>query len=114
MMLQKYPNTIVIGFDDVDDTKRQELVKTLSQGVMDDWVLFISADNILENKQVYIGDSFRHLATGLVIKIVEVAYSFEHGNAFAVCDQVDGFKKGLKIIDLEELTSKLVWVKEND
>lgn len=111
-MKKKYCNTIVIGFDDVNDVKRKELVETLSQGVMSDWVLFINADNILENKEVYIGDEFRHLATGLVVKIVEVAYSFENDNAFAVCDQVDGFKKGLEIRSLKELTDRLIWVKE--
>lgn len=111
-MKKKYCNTIVIGFDAVDDAKRQELVKNLSQGVMDDWVLFISAENVLENKGVYIGDKFRHLATGLIVDIVEVAYSFENDNAFAVCNQIDGFKKGLGIISLKELTDRLVWVKE--
>ena len=111
-MKKKYCNTIVIGFDAVDDAKLQELVKNLSQGVMDDWVLFISADNVLENKGVFIGDTFKHVATGLVIKVVEVAYSFENDNTFAVCDQVDGFKKGLEIRSLKELTDRLVWVKE--
>ena len=31
----KYKNTIVIGFDNVDDPKRKEITDLLSQGVSD-------------------------------------------------------------------------------
>lgn len=87
---RKFMNTFVVGFDDLNDPKRKELVSLmLDDGKSDDvpeWTLFTSTDNVIDNKDVFLGDQFRRLTDGCVLGIVDVGYSLINHSSFAVCD----------------------------
>lgn len=107
----KYTNTVVFGFDDIDDPKRKELTDMLSQGVADDWVLHTSTYNALGNKGVEIGDMFRDINKGSSIRVVEVGFSFENSKPFAVCADYNISLHHLFIKYFDELLNAKVWAK---
>ena len=107
----KYKNTIVIGFDNVDDPKRKEITDLLSQGVSDGWCLFI-ANDILNDKGVKIGDWFRCVEYGKKIKIIEVGFNSKDRRPFVVCED-DDYEGELMIKYFDELLDIRRWAKMN-
>lgn len=47
----KCKNTIVIGFDDIDDPKRKQITDLLSEGLADGWCLFLADCDVVNDKQ---------------------------------------------------------------
>ena len=109
----KYKNTIVIGFDDIDNPKREEIMHLLSQGVAEDWCLFTAAYDVLDDKDVSIDDQFRDIADGEVVKVLEAGYSFENGKPFAVCTDENLHEPQVTIKYLDELLDIRRWAKMN-
>lgn len=109
----KFKNTIVIGFDDLNDPKRKEITHLFSQGVVEDWCLFTAAYDVLDDKGVRIGDVFRGIEYGYVIKVLEVGYSFENSKPFAVCTDDDMYEPCINIKYFDELLDIRRWAKMN-
>lgn len=47
----KYKNTIVIGFDDIDDPKRKQLTDLLSKGLSEGWCLFLADRDVVTDEK---------------------------------------------------------------
>lgn len=47
----KYKNTIVIGFDDIDDPKRKQVTDLLSEGLADGWCLFLADRDVVNDEK---------------------------------------------------------------
>lgn len=107
----KYTNTVVIGFDNVDDPKRKEITDRLSQGVSDGWCLFI-ANDILNDKGVKTGDYFRCVEYGKKIEVIEVGFNSEDKQPFVVCED-DDYEGSLMIKYFDELLDIRRWAKMN-
>jgi len=111
----KYTNTFVIGFDDLNDPKRKEVVSFLLGGYdgIPDWVLFTATGNMLDDKGVSIGDQFRGVDYGRTVKVLEVGFSFENSKPFAVCTDDDMYEPYVDIKYLDELLDIRRWAKMN-
>lgn len=115
----EFKNTFVIGFDDLDDPKRQEVVKLLLSsgegGRRPDWVLFASTDNVLDDKGVKPHDQFRHLNDGYYVTVIDTAYSYTQNEPFAVCHCWDTKKSEKEniCIDFDELLDTKIYGKMN-
>ena len=48
-MEKEFVNTIVIGFDSIDEEKRKELIETFSKGLEEGWVLSVSEGDIVDD-----------------------------------------------------------------
>lgn len=109
----KFKNTIVIGFDDIDDPKRKEITHLFSQGVVEDWCLFTAAYDVLDDKDVNVGDMFRDIQTGRTIKVVDVAYSLANHKPFAVCADKNIHESFIETIYFCALLDTRRWAKMN-
>lgn len=109
----KYTNTVAFGFDDMNDPIRKELTDMLSRGTVDGWVLHISTYNTLDDKGIKVGDQFRDVEYGGVIKILEVGFSFENSKPFAVCADDHSCAPDISIKYLNELLDIRRWAKMN-
>lgn len=107
----KYKNTIVIGFDDIDDPKRKEIVGLAGAGIMNDWVLHVAAYDVLDDKGVEVGDKFRSIDGGEVLTVEDVAYSLSEHKPFAICQNSD-FRASVKTnVTLRDLVNTKIWAK---
>ena len=109
----KYTNTIVIGFDNKDDPKRKDFVDTVTSNDMIAHVLHLAATNILNDNGVSIGDQFRCVEYGKIVKVLEVGFSFENSKPFAVCTDDDMYEPFIDIKYLDELLDIRRWAKMN-
>lgn len=109
----KYTNTVAFGFDDINDPARTELIDILSRGTVDGWVLHTSTYNTLDEKGVKVGDQFRDVEYGGVIKVLEVGFSFENSKPFAVCTDDYPHEPDVSIKYLDELLDIRRWAKIN-
>lgn len=110
-MNRSYRNTIVIGFASANDPKRKEVTDFLSQGIADGWCLFTADHDVLDDKDIEIGDRFRNIEIGDVIKVTEVGYSFEKSKPFVVCMDENLYEPCVEIKLIEELIDIRVWAK---
>lgn len=109
----KHKNSIVIGFNDQDESKRKWIIDVLTSKTMQDHVLHLASSDVLENRGVTIDDQFRDIEYGKVIKVLEVGFSFENSKPFAVCTDDDMHDPYIDIKYLDELLDIRRWAKMN-
>lgn len=116
-MDKKYTNTIVVGFDDINDPARHELIKLLNGGKIDDdrpdWVLFTAAHNILDDKNLKVGDEFRNIENGHAIEVLNVAYDLGSMMHIVICDDDSRNMGYTSVIKMDELLDVRLWAKMN-
>lgn len=115
--IKKHQNTIVVGFDDVNDPARRELIKLLNGGKIDgdmpDWVLFTAAYNILDDKNINVGDEFRNIQNGHSIEVLNVTYDLGSMTHIVLCDDDSRIMGYTSVIKMDELLDVRLWAKMN-